>query len=107
MPLEAEVWQRALAEWGTEGLSDRLRQANQAFQWRPGDAYTLLPSELGVDVQTILRGVPELSQLPLNDRLLLPARLWRHLVNGLLQALPIEQLPSALQERRLQADLGL
>jgi hypothetical protein len=44
-PVEARIWQLALAHFGPQGLAELLPQANRTLQWKPGDSYTLMPIE--------------------------------------------------------------
>jgi hypothetical protein len=48
--------------------------------------------QFGSEVPEVIRAVPELSQLDLDGRLLMPSGLRHHLLNALLQELPPEQL---------------
>lgn len=108
VPVEAQIWQLALGHFGPQGLAERLRQANEVLQWRRGDSYTLMPVEqFSVDVLVVIRAVPELAQMDLEGRLLMPSQLRRHLLHALLQAVPVEQLSEPLVELRLSLDLGL
>jgi hypothetical protein len=108
VPFEAAVWKMAYVHFGPEALAEELRQANHRLQWRRGDSYVLLPVEqFSADVLSVIRCVPELSQIHLEDRLLIPSQLRRHLLNSLLQALPVEQLGEPMLELRLALDTGL
>jgi hypothetical protein len=109
VPVEAQIWQLALANFGPQGVAERLRLAKQLFQRsRPVDSYVLLPVEqFGVEVLGVIRAVPELAQLDMDGRLLMPSRLRWYLFNVLLQAVPVERLSEPLLELRLQIDLGL
>lgn len=106
--MESWVWKMALAEFGHDGLADWLRQSHKTLQWRRGDSYVLLPLEqFGDAVFDVIRAVPELAQMHLDDRLLIPSQLRRHLLNTLVQALPVNKLEEPLLELRLALDTGL
>lgn len=109
VPIEAQIWQLALGHFDAHGLTQRLRHAKQTFQRRRQiDFYGLMPVEqFGIKVLGVIHETSELAQLDVDGRLLMPSQLRRHLLNMLLQVVPVERLGEPLLELRLRLDLGL
>jgi len=109
IPVEAQIWRMALAEFGAKGLGKLLEQTHAGYMKGRVDNFTLMPVEqFGVDVLHVMRSVSGLAaETGREDTLMMLTKKRGHLLTVLLQALPADQLPETLQEQRLQLDLGL